>query len=140
MSHDKIEWNDALGDLQLLGQLEAYSIEAYISNDVENYYKFLRAYMQKLASIVDFDRDSFVTKFGEIRQLIWGQNDGVFPDQDDADSKLGKAMEDLEALYLELTTIKVKAGLSVDQKKLKDEEQKRSKREKQKEFPIFDFN
>lgn len=131
---ERIDWNDALGDLQLLGDLERNSIEAYMENDIETYYKTLRAYFQKLCSMVEFDKLPFQKSFDYLKNIIFAA------EQDEETlSKLGRTMESLEYIYYRLTEIKVQAGLSVNPKELKKIVLQRKSRETQKKYPILEL-
>lgn len=143
MMNNNINWNDALGDLELLGDLEKNAIEAYINRDVPMYYSWIKAYFQKLCSMVDFDRKPFLERFKILQNNIWAgdsNNDGKL-DEDEImrhNAVLGQALEALEEIYFLLTSIKVKGGLSITPKVLAKEVQKRVDEEKAKAFPILE--
>lgn len=137
--NDQIPWNDALGDVFLISDIERNAIESYMDNNIAMYYKWIRAYLQKLCSMVEIDRKSYLKRLKNIRDEIWGENNFEDEEFEQAASE-GKGIEDLEEIYFELASIKVKAGLSVDKKKIEQEEKKRMKKEFTKDFPVLELN
>lgn len=139
-----IQWNSALADLQLLSDIEQNAIEANINNNVELYFKLMKAYFQKLCSMVAFDRDMYINKFEEIKNKIYSldmNQDGQLDEYEKMNAAvvLGQAKENLEQIYYELSAIKVDSGLSV-QKVVYSEALKRQKEQKvRRDLPILDM-
>lgn len=140
---NKVDWNYALGDLNLLGELERNVIEAYITNDPELYFKWIKAYFHKISSMIDFNRNIFIEKFKEIQSILWGEKEEedkfIENDQSGRAADIGKCMADLEEIYYKLTEIKVKAGLSVEHKDIVEVEKKNELKKKKEGYPVLDL-
>jgi hypothetical protein len=141
---EEIKWNSALQDLELLSNLEHSAIEANINNNVEMYYKLLKAYFQKLCSIVEFERDELITRFNNIKVSIYSidtNKDGKIDEweQMNAAVVLGQAKESLELIYYELTKIKVNSGLSVQKVYYKDALKGLQEKRAKKASPVLEF-
>lgn len=143
-NYSEFKWNSALEDLMLLSSLEKTAIEYNISNNVVMYFKLLKAYFQKLCSMVEFDRETYIKRFEILKEKIFSvdQNgDGKIDEWEEMGNAvtLGKAMEELEQLYYELTDIKVTCGLSVQKTQLTTAKQILKEKEIKRYAPVLDL-
>jgi len=144
MKDNEIKWNSALDDLQLLSQLEKEAIESNLNNDLENYYKFLKAYFQKLTTIVDIeDRNDYITVFDSIELNLYSnlKINKEFEEWQRINSSimLGRIRKKLEEIYYRLTKIKVNAGLSVQKIILKEAVQNYNMKKTKAGLPILEL-
>lgn len=127
----------------ILIELEKQAISLFAVGDVENYYKALRMYFQKLCTLTKFDREKYLNRFNEIRGILYSADmnqDGYIDELEkfEHNTILGKCMEDLEELYYELAEIKVDSGFSVRPRELADQRKKTQQRKQKVNLPIFD--
>jgi len=144
MISNEIQWNSALQDLQLLSEIEQNAIEANINNNVELYLKLLKAYFQKLCSMVSFERDEYIIRFENIKNHIYSMDqnkDGSLDEWEkmNAAVTLGQAKEQLEQLYYELTAIKVDSGFSVQKVFYSDALKRLEQKKIRKDNPILEI-
>lgn len=138
---DDIRWNTAPDDLQMLNKIEEKIFDSHINTDVFNYYKYLKIYFLKLASMVKFDNEYLRKDFDELKRVIYTidtNRDGSIDEFEARQGavKLGKAFEKLEELHLTLSELKVESGFSVVPVNLKTQRARWKKREFTKEFPV----
>ena len=131
-------------DLELLGDIEKAAIQAHLESKTELYYKLLKAYFQKLCSMVKFDRQAYKAKFETIKNTIFSldsNKDGKIDEWEILENQgvMGKALEDLEELYFELTEIKVDCGLSVQRVSHDFAVRKHKEREQRTDMPVLDI-
>lgn len=141
---DEIKWNSALQDLQLLSEIEQKAIEYNIDNNVEMFFKLLKAYFQKLCSMVEFDRSGFLQEFETVKKQIYSldvNKDGRIDEWEmiNAAVTMGKAKETLENMYYELSSIKVNSGLSVQKVYYEDALKRLKEGRARKEAAVLDM-